>query len=173
MAIILMSVTITDKLGVPGTQNVWLDIAGTQTVDEVGAMMNDYLPLLDAVTEGFIQQARLDWIVDLPGGLKAAAVADSNITIGLLQGWTQAVDVAHHPSTVIPAVARALISDTTGKFDQTNAAYLAWRNYLRGLDTDIVFISPGRRAITGVFRILESKRKHRRRTAELSYESEP
>jgi len=172
MAIILFSTTIVDRLGVPATQNVWLDVAGTQTVDEVGAMANAYLPLLDEVTDGQITGAELKWVVDLPGGLKTAPVADSNITIGLLQGWTQAVDVTHHPSTNIPAVAKALINDTTGKFDQANAAYLAWRNYLRGLDTDIVFISAGRRAITGVFRILESKRKHRKRTVELSYEAE-
>jgi len=168
-----MSVTIKDILGVTATQNVWLTVAGTQTVDDVGAEMNAYLPLLDAVTDGQIVGAELKWIVDLPGGLKTAPVADSNITIGLLQGWTQATDVTHHPSTIIPAVAAALIDDTTGKFDQTNADYLAWRNHLRGLvGPAITFISSARYAITGVFRILESKRKRRKRTAELSYESE-
>lgn len=173
MAIILMSTTIKDILGVSATQNVWLNIAGTQTVDDVGSEFNTYLPLLDAVTDGQITQSRAIWQIDLPGGLKAAPVADSNITIGLLQGWTQATNVNDHPSTIIPAVTKTMINDTDGKFDQTNTDYLAWRNHLRGLvGPAITFISDQKYNITGVFRILESKRKRRKRTAELSFEAE-
>jgi len=171
MATILMSVTVKDILGVSATQNVWLTVAGTQTVDDVGSEFNTYLPLLDAIIDGQITEARAIWLIDLPGGLKTAPVADSNITIGLLQGWTQATNVNKHPSTLVPAVSKDLIDDTTGKFDQTNTDYLAWRNHLRGLvGPAITFISSELHNITGVWRILESKRKRRKRTAELSFE---
>lgn len=170
MAIILMSTTIQDILGVTGTQNVWLNITGTQTVDNVGAEANTYLPLLDAVTDGKILTSRFIWEIDLPGGLKDAPVADSTISRGLLQGWTQATNVRRHPSTLIPAVSRDIIDDATGKFDQANTDYLAWRSHLRGLTGAIKFVSDELYNITGVFRILESQRKHRKRTAELSFE---
>jgi len=173
MANTYLSVTIVDSLGVTAVQNIWLVLDGTQTIDDVGTELNTYLPLLDAVTDGKIQGAVLNWQVDLPGGLKSAPVAKSIVQRGLLQSWTQQVDVNHHPSTLIPAVALALIDATTGKFNQANAAYLAWRNHLNGLNGPaITFVSSALYQIEAAFSILETFRKHRKRTAELSFEEE-
>lgn len=169
-----ISVTIQDATGVRATQNVQLILDGTQTVDDVGAEFNAYLPLLDAVTDGVILDARFVWQIDLPGGLKAAPAAKSIVQRGLLQIWTQAVITAKDASTLIPAVAAALISATTGKFDISNAAYLAWRGHLLGLTGPaITFVSQWRYDITGHRAVLETFRKHRKRTAELTLTNEP
>jgi len=164
-----LSVTIQDSLGVTGVQNIDLVLDGTQTIDDVGSELNTYLPLLDAITDGKILSAVLNWQVDLPGGLKSAPVADTDISRGYLQSWTQATNVHDHPSTLVPAIARTLLDDITGKLNQGAGAWLAWRNHLTGLTGPaITFVSSQLYGITGVYRVVESKRKHRKRTAELS-----
>lgn len=173
MAKAQLSVTIQDSLGVKATQNINLTLDGTQTIDDVGSEINTYLPLLNALIDGIIIEARLIWIADLPGGLRTTPVDKSVVQRGLLQSWTQAVDVNSHPSTLVPCITLGAISATTGKFDQTNAAYLAWRSHLLGLTGPaITFTSKALYNITGAYSILETFRKHRKRTAELSYEKE-
>jgi len=169
-----LSVTVQDSVGVKATHIINVVLDGTQTVDDVGSEWNTYLPLFDATTDGVILSATFNWQVDLPGGLKAAPAAKSIVQRGLLQGWTQAVIVSKKASTLIPAVAAALISATTGKFDTTNAAYLAWRGHLLGLTGPaITFVSQWQYDITGHKDVLETFRKHRKRTAELTEINEP
>jgi len=169
-----LSVTVQDSVGVKATHVINLVLDGTQTVDDVGSEFNTYLPLFDAVTDGVILSATFNWQVDLPGGLKAAPVAKSTVSRGLLQGWTQATITAKKASTLIPAIILAMISATTGKLDPTNTAYLAWRGHLLGLTGPaITFVSQWRYAITGHIDILETFRKHRKRTAELTETLEP
>jgi len=174
MAQTQLSVTIQDSVGVKATSNLNLTIAGGATFDGVGSAFNDYLPLLNAITDGEIVTARLVWEIDLPGGMKTVPVAKSIVQRGLLQQWIQANLPNAHPATIVPAIASAIISATTGKFDVTNAAYLAWRAFLLGWNTgDVQFKSPANNQITGSLSVLETFRKHRRRTAELTKEVAP
>jgi hypothetical protein len=169
-----LSVTIQDSVGVKATHVINLQLIGTQTVDDVGAEFNTYLPLLDAVTDGKILSATFNWEVDLPGGLKANPVAKSTVSRGLLQGWTQAIATAKRAATLVPALILAMISATTGKLDTTNAAYLAWRGHLLGLTGPAIkFVSEANYQITGSIDVREVFRKHRKRTAELTETAAP
>lgn len=51
-----------------------------------------YLPLLDAVVAGQILKAQIVIPVTLPGGLKAAAVADENNSVTALFDWLNATN---------------------------------------------------------------------------------
>lgn len=166
-----LSVTIQDILGVQATHVIPLNLDGTQTVDDVGSEFNTYLPLLDAVTDGKILDARFVWNIDLPGGLKAAPAPDRSVQLGMLQTWTQANIPATPYDTLVPDLAAALVNNTTGKIDVTNAAYLAWRGHLLGLvGPAITFVSNVRNAITGQTFVTITFRNHRRRTRQLSRE---
>lgn len=168
MANFVMSATIKDGMGVTATQNINLQVAGTQTVDNVGAEMNSYLPLLDAITDGKIESARLIWEVDLPAGLKASPVEDSAVEKGMLVNWKQANSI-YKQGTYVPAVSDALL--VGGKIDLSNADYIAWRDHLLGLTAAIKFVSKFLNAIQAVIDVLVSFRKHRKPANHVSFET--
>jgi hypothetical protein len=170
MAEFLLSVTEMDSLGVTATHNVNLTIAGTQTVDDVGAELNTYLPLLDAIIDTQIIRARAIWEVDLPGGLKAAPVANSEVQRGMLQQWDQANSI-YSASTVVPGVSTAVAPNK--KVNVANTDYVAWYGHLLGLTGPAIkFVSKFKNQIAARLKVEVTFRKHRKPQVERSEEEE-
>jgi len=166
----LLSVTEIDSLGVLATHNIFIQAAGTQTVDDVGSEMNTYLPLLDAIIDTQITQARLIWEVDLPGGLKTAPVANSAVQRGMNQAFVQS-NSKYVSTTTVPGISNAVAPNK--KVDITNTDYLAWRSHLLGLTGPAIkFVSKFLNQITGAKSVDVTFRKHRKREQELSTEEE-
>ena len=156
----LVSVSLVDDTGVTAAHNIFVYIDDTvETLANTITTLQAYLPVLDAVTDAKITKASFTLTIPLPGGLKAAPVADSNVEETFLanfgisgQPYKYGIDV--------PAVAQAMVTD--GKIDLANVNFEAWRLWIVSLHGHFTVVSKFILAITGLLDVLISFRKHRK-----------
>lgn len=116
MAVNLLSYTLMDDAGKPGNVSVYFPNA--VSLADILAFNTAFAPLLDEVTAARIASASVSLAATLPGGLKAAALADAFISQGANLGFAaQGTEYRH--SLRVPALRDALI--VGGAVDTTAA----------------------------------------------------
>lgn len=114
---------------------------------------------LDTVTEGKITKIRVSILIPLPGGLKTAAVADSdNEETGLIT--MQANGTAYAYGVDVPAFLQSKF--TGNQVNLTDTVVAAFTTYLQTTTTGIVPTDKYKDALTANIRGVKTFRKHRR-----------
>lgn len=118
-----ISIRITDAKGESQRMHVYAPTG--PAFGEIVAFTDVMLPLLDAITLGAITAATVTRAITLPGGLKGAAVANSDYN----EGGNIRFDVAasnYNHSIRVPALVQTLF---TGRdVNVADAAFVAWAN---------------------------------------------
>lgn len=96
-----------------------------QTFAAITAFTDQNLPLLDVITAGQIVAATLTRAIILPGGLKAAPVANSDVQEGANMLFDVAASNYNH-SIRVPALVQALF--TGREVDLADLDVIAWSN---------------------------------------------
>ncbi len=156
----MLSVQLTDDSGVTASHNIFLYVDDdAQAISTIVTTVQSYLAVLDAVTDAKITGAGFTLNVDLPAGLKATAVADSNVEETFLANFSQEGFVYKYGIDV-PAASQAMI--TNGKIDLSNIDFAAWRTWIVSIHGHWQVLSKFLNAITGLLDVLITFRKHRK-----------
>lgn len=154
-----LSVKVLDALGVEASMTTWHDVTTTDTVADLNTWAAAYLPDLDAITDGQITSAELALSLTLPGGIKGAPVAHSEVEKGGLFNFAQ-TGLPFKYGVLVPAISDSVIVD--GKIDLTNADVTTWISTLTTLTNGIQAISKAFVALGALLDALIAFRKHRR-----------
>ena len=126
MAVYLASVAITDSTGDRKTCQVYFD-PGTATLAQITTWLQNLASVIDAVTDGVIQEINLSLNITLPGGLDTTAVAGTDIQRGALFGF-DAENTQYRHSVWVPAFSEGSFSGDI--VDEANAGVQAFEDYL-------------------------------------------
>lgn len=126
MAVYLISVAIVDATGDRKTAQVYID-PGTATLAQLTTWAQGLASVLDAVSDGAIQDINLSLSIPLPGGLDDTPVAGTDIQRGALFGF-DAANTAYRHSVWVPAFADGSFSGDV--VDEANAGVQAFEDYL-------------------------------------------
>lgn len=117
----LISVRLVDDAGAVG--NVVVPVPAAATLAQMQAYVNTMLPNLDTVTGAKIDRAGVSVSLNLPGGLKAAAIADHPIQWGINFSF-DAADTPYAYTIRVPALDQGLVTD--GNLDISPAFVQNW-----------------------------------------------
>lgn len=133
------SYTLEDEEGKKSVVSLHLP-GGTLQADAVG-FAEDMAELIDNLTGAKITRIALCLIVDLPVGLKASALAESEVEIGARFGFADAN--AFRTSVRIPSFLLAKLVAGSNAVDQTDADVIAFVNAMEdGLTPIATLVEP-------------------------------
>jgi len=162
-----LSVKIKDALGVETSMSTLHDVTTTDTVADLQTWAAAYLPKLDAITDGQITAATIAVTLTLPGSLKDAPAAHSEVEKTGLFNFGQ-TGLPYKYGIDVPAISDNVI--VNGKIDLTNSDITDWISLLTTLTNGIQAISKAFVVLTGLLDALISFRKHRRAESRRSFE---
>lgn len=119
MGVHLLSWTITDADG--KTKSIVMPMADSEAIADVQTFVTNHAALLDAVVDGVITSAQVQYSLTLPGGLDATPEDDMLVGDGGLFAFS-ATGTAYRKSIYVPTVKLALISNNK---DIANAGAVA------------------------------------------------
>jgi hypothetical protein len=99
--------TILDEDGVKAGASAHLSISDASTVAQLDTELSNWLTVLDGVTGGQIIRANAVVIPALPGGLKAAPIAGSEVQEAASFDFSQ-TGIPYHYGNVVPAFLETL-----------------------------------------------------------------
>ena len=99
-----VSATIVDEWGIEASTAMYANADDTATIAAMDVELGSWLVALDALTDGYIKDARLTVFPTLPGGIKTAAVAGGRVEQTGLLGFL-ATGSQKRYSASIPALA--------------------------------------------------------------------
>ena len=161
----LVSVQITDAIGITGTTDYFIEADDSKTIAQ---LMADALSLAnaeDAISQGNLTEYSVKLIVPVtPGG-----AASGDIEKGGLFNFNNASD-PYAQGYFVPDIAPSVL-DAQGRIDLSNVNVTAFITFLTTAHTVITVVTKGVRALTALKDALVSFRKHRkaltRRTKEV------
>lgn len=154
----LLSVQLTDYLGVSATHNLFLQGNDEDTFADQYGEIQQYIALLDKVTGAKVNKASISYDITLPNGLKANPAQGDEIEMNMLANF----DLEGSPYAYgvnVPAVASALV--VNGKINLANADFAAWRLWIVSVHAYVNAVSKFLLTIGGLLDVLISFRKHR------------
>lgn len=156
---ILVSVQLTDYLGVTTTHDVFVKAADTVTLATLATQMGTYQQLLDPITGSRIDQVTARVFLPLDAGNKADPVAgDENEKTGLFN-FSQ-TGSPYKYGIDVPGFAETMIVD--GKIDLANAGLQAWIAWFEAAHSGIQAVSKFTLILIDLLDALITFRKHRK-----------
>lgn len=156
-----LSATVQDERGIKANVNAHVFIDPAQTVTAIDTALAAWVVALDAITGGQVIRNSASIIPALPGGIKSAPVAGSEVEEVATFDFTQS-GTPYHYGNVVPSFLESL-ETAAHKPDLTNAAVLA---YTTLLTTSPVlggyYSGPGNDQLLALAYAFLSVRKHRR-----------
>jgi hypothetical protein len=128
----LISVSVTDIVGAVKQNLVFLP-SGT-TLAQAQGFLTAFAPLVDALSQGVITHATVEFDLTLPSGLKSTAVAASTVRRGAL--WSFLNPTRYKWAAYLPAVDPSILSGT-----EVNPAAGGVAAYVAAYDTGITVSS--------------------------------
>ena len=165
----VLSYEIKDDLGVTASMPHFVNIPTATTLAQIQTFANDYTPLLQAVTDGEITGITVKIPLVITGGASAPVAGSEVERTGLINfeqngsNYKQAIDIL--------ALSEGLI--ISGKIDLSNAAYIAWRNFVLATTLGITFTSKFGNNLLAVLDTLITFRKRRKSENHRSFEVAP
>lgn len=161
------SVTILDSLGVTASAPFYLQFPDASTLAEINTAVQAILTDLDDVTDGQILRATIEIDAILPGGLKSAPVAGSEVERGGLFNWFQ-TGIKYKFGVLVPALSASVVVD--GKIDLSNVAVSTFLALVTAIGGDAEWVSTAGRLLTTLADALIVFRKHRKAESRRSFE---
>jgi hypothetical protein len=150
-----ISIQVTDAKGAARRSHVYLQTGGTLV--EIQGFVDANAPLLDAIIEGLVTDISFTRTLVIPGGLKGAAIADSDVE----EGANMLFDVAATPyahGIRLPTILQTLL--TGYEVDIADLDVIAWGN---SIINGTVGCVPSDRTGGDVVGLLSGKKSFRRK----------
>jgi len=166
--VLRFSATVQDETGLKANVNSHLFIDSAQTVAATDTAFSAWISALDAITGG--QVVRGQWTISpaLPGGIKSAPVAGSEVQEVATFDFTQ-TGVPYHYGSVVPAFLESL-ETSTHKPDLTAGAVAAWITLLTTAPVlGGSYTGMGNDALAALSYAFLATRKHRRGERAVSF----
>lgn len=109
MGVHLLTFQVTDADG--KTKSIVYPMADTESIADLQTFVTNHAALLDAIVDGVLTQASVQYALTLPGGLDATPEDDMLVSTGGLFGFS-ATGTAYRFGIYVPTVKNALISNS-------------------------------------------------------------
>ena len=162
-----VSVKVLDSLGVTISVPYYFNFDDASALTDLQTYIDGFLPDLDAVTDGQIVSTEIVLGMVLPGGLKSAPVASSEVEKGGLFNFSQ-VGSPYKFGSLVPAMKATLI--VNGKINLTAAAVTTWLANFTAVGGTASAVSTAIRALGVLKDALVVFRKHRKAESRRSFE---
>lgn len=163
----ILSIEVLDAEGVTATQMLYLTIPNLVTIADLGLFVGSYAPLLDAIVDGQLMNAKFTIVVPLPSGLKSAPASGSNVESTGLFNFSQ-TGSRYKFGVDVPAIANSKI--VSGRINLSDSDISAWKSFILSTGTTINVVSKFVLILASLLDALRSFRKHRRALTKRSFE---
>ena len=165
--VVQSSTQITDALGVTTTSDLFLQMADTVTLAGLNTWAADYLPLLDAITDGQISGQVFHVHGTLPAGIKVSPASTAEVERTGLFNFSQSSS-RYKFGIDVPAIADSKI--TGGKINLSDSDISAWKTFIGAVTAGVTVVSKFALALGALLDALISFRKHRKAESRRSFE---
>lgn len=160
------SATIQDEAGIKATVIAHALISDASTVAVLDTALNAWISALDGITGGRIIRSAARVLPALPGGIKSAPVAGSEVEEVVTFDFTQS-GLAYHYGNTVPAFLETL-ETADHKPDLANAAVIAYTGLLLGAVAGGTYTGLGNDALAALSYAFLPTRKHRKQANAMS-----
>jgi hypothetical protein len=165
----ILSATLKDEMGTTATFPLYVNVPDTVTVANLHTYMQDFLAVLDPITDA--QIIKFEWRSNMPfSGAKNAPVAGGRVEQTGLFNFEDSVTAFKAPYD-IPAIANSTLTAGVKKvIDLTNVGITAWMAFMEAATLTIV---PTNKFIGVLVALLDAAvtfRKHRKQLTRATLE---